>query len=266
MEGLRERLEAYMLKAAKEGKARTTWTDPDAAFEDALKKFVQGALFDSRRFLEDFAEFATHIARPGLWNALSRTVLHLTVPGVPDIYQGDELWSFSLVDPDNRRPVDYDERDAVLGRLETAEAEQSGHVADLLRSAEDGRLKMHIVREILRARRRHHGVFSRGTYHPLRARGTEGDSVIAFARVDGANAAITVVPRLVADLVGDRGAPTGGKVWGDAKLELPAELAERHWRCALTGRLMTSSAERGGLAVGEILASFPVAVLIAEPA
>jgi (1->4)-alpha-D-glucan 1-alpha-D-glucosylmutase len=184
---------------------------------------------------------------------------------VPDVYQGDELWSFSLVDPDNRRPVDYDERDAILGRLEAAETEHSGHVTDLLRTAEDGRLKMHIVRETLRARREHPGVFARGEYRPLRASGAEGDSVIAFARIDGGTAAITVAPRLVADLIGDRGAPTGAKVWGEARLELPPELATRHWRCALTGRLMTSSAERGGLAIGEILASFPVALLIAEP-
>ncbi len=266
MEGLRERLEAYMLKAAKEGKARTTWTDPDAAFEDALKVFVQGALFDSPKFAADFAEFATHITRRGLWNALARTLLHLTVPGVPDIYQGDELWSFSLVDPDNRRPVDYDARRATLGRLETAEIEQSGHVADLLRTAEDGRLKMHVMRETLRARRDHPHVFSHGTYRALRATGTEGESVIAFARTHGDDAAITVVPRLVADLIGDRTAPTGGTIWGDAKLELPKELAERHWRCALTGRLMTSSSSRGGLNVGEILATIPVALLLAEPA
>jgi (1->4)-alpha-D-glucan 1-alpha-D-glucosylmutase len=266
MKGLHERLEAYMLKAAKEGKARTTWTDPNAAFEDALKTFIRGALFDSPEFVADVAEFSVHVARPGLWNSLARTLLHLTVPGVPDIYQGDELWTFALVDPDNRRPVDYDERRVLLDRLEAATESQAGHVTDLLRSPEDGRLKMHIVRETLRARREHTAVFAGGRYVPLRATGDEGDSVVAFARIDGGDASITVVPRLVADIVGDRGAPTGGVVWGDAKLELPPELAQRHWKDALTGRLMTSSSERRGLAIGEILASFPVALLVTEPA
>ena len=258
---LRERLEAYMLKAAKEGKARTTWTDPNEAFEEALKKFVERALTDSPEFLADFGDFANQVARPGLWNTLSRTLLHLTVPGVPDIYQGDELWSFALVDPDNRRPVDYDQRRALLSRLEDAGAQHTGHVADLLRTPEDGRVKMHIIREVLRVRREHDALFARGTYLPLRAVGAERDSVVAFARLHQSEAAITVVPRLVADLVGERAAPTGGVVWGDARLELPASLMGRAWTCALTGRLMSSPQK--GLALGEILASLPVALLLA---
>jgi (1->4)-alpha-D-glucan 1-alpha-D-glucosylmutase len=265
MEALRSRLEAYMLKAAKEGKARTTWTDPDEAFETALSSFVRGVLLDSPRFIADFAEFASHVARPGLWNALSRTLLHLTVPGVPDIYQGDELWSFALVDPDNRRPVDYDERSALLGALERAAEEHTGHVAALLRTPEDGRVKMHVIRETLRARREHRTLFTGGRYVPLSAGGSEGAPVIAFARVDGGEAAITVVPRLVADRVGDRGAPTGGDSWGDAWLELPPALRDRQWRCVLTGRLMSSVAARNGLRLGEVLASLPVALLMAEP-
>jgi (1->4)-alpha-D-glucan 1-alpha-D-glucosylmutase len=264
MESLRERLEAYMLKAAKEGKARTTWTDPNEAFEAALERFVRGVLFDSPGFLADFADFATHAARPGMWNSLSRSLLHLTVPGVPDIYQGDEVWTFALVDPDNRRPVDYDDRRKRLDQLESAEEEQTGHVADLLRTPEDGRVKMHVVREALRARRENHALFARGGYVPLYATGSERDSVVAFARIDGSQAAITVVPRLVAGLVGDRGAPTGGAVWGDARLELPPELNDRRWRCVLTGRLVSSPPGRG-LALGEILASLPVALLLAEP-
>ena len=260
---LRERLEAYMLKAAKEGKARTTWTDPNEAFEAALKRFVTGALFESPEFLADFADFADHVARPGLWNTLSRTLLHLTVPGVPDIYQGDELWSFALVDPDNRRPVDYDARRALLATLEEAGEGHTGHVADLLRTPEDGRVKMHIIREMLRVRRDHHELFASGAYLPLRAAGSERDSVVAFARLHGAEAAIAVAPRLVADLVGERAAPTGGVVWGDARLELPPSLAGRKWQCALTGRLLSSGTR--GLALGEILASLPVALLIAAP-
>ena len=264
MDGLRERLEAYMLKAAKEGKARTTWTDPNEPFEAALKKFIERTLLDAPDFLADFAQFAAHVARPGLWNTLSRTLLHLTVPGVPDIYQGDELWTFALVDPDNRRPVDYDLRRAALAQLEAVGAEHTGHVAELLRTPEDGRVKMHIVREVLRTRREHHELFDRGEYLPLRAVGSERDSVVAFARVRGADAAITVVPRLVAGLVGERAAPTGGIVWGDARLELPDSIGSRRWRCALSGRLV-SSAPGNGLPLGAILASLPVALLMAEP-
>ena len=107
-------------------------------------------------------------------------------------------------------------------------------------------------------------LFTGGRYVPLSAAGAEGDSVVAFARIAGADAAIVVVPRLVADLVGDRTAPTGGTVWGDARLELPPELADRRWQCALSGRLMSSSVERRGLPLGEILASLPVALLIGD--
>jgi (1->4)-alpha-D-glucan 1-alpha-D-glucosylmutase len=265
LEQLRERLEAYMLKAAKEGKARTTWTDPNEAFEDALEAFVRGVLFESPDFIADFAEFAAHVARPALWNTLSRTLLHLTVPGVPDIYQGDELWSFALVDPDNRRAVDYAHRQALLAELEAAEAEHTGHVASLLRTPEDGRVKMHVVRELLRARREHESLFARGRYVPLRATGEEGDSVVAFARLDDTSAALAVAPRLVAGLVGDRSAPTGATIWGESRLEVPPELSDRRWRCALTGRILSASSARRGLALGEILASLPVALLMAEP-
>jgi (1->4)-alpha-D-glucan 1-alpha-D-glucosylmutase len=264
MKELHERLEAYMLKAAKEGKARTTWTDPDEAFESGLKRFTQGVMFDAPEFLRDFAEFASHVSRPALWNTLSRTLLHLTVPGVPDIYQGDELWSFALVDPDNRRPVNYDARRRLLAELEKAEAEHTGHIASLLRAPEDGRVKMHIIRQTLAVRRERHALFARGRYVPLRTVGAEAKSIIAFARVHDGDAAITVVPRLVAGLVGDRSAPTGGTVWGDSRLEMPRDLLDRRWKCALTGRLMTSSAAKHGLALGEILASLPVALLVPE--
>ena len=127
---LRERLAEYMVKAVREAKLRTTWTDPDEEFEAALHANVAALLAPERspRFLDDLERFVARIAPAGLWNALARTVLHLASPGIPDVYMGDELWTFALVDPDNRRPVDYDSRRRVLDEVErgTGRDERAG--------------------------------------------------------------------------------------------------------------------------------------------
>ncbi len=262
MDGLHERLEAYMLKAVKEGKSRTSWTDPDEEFEAALKKFIHTVLFRSPTFISDFAALAARLSRPGLWNALSRTVLHLTVPGVPDIYQGDEQWGFSLVDPDNRRPVDYDARRRMLEELDLMGQEEPDHLAAMVASPENGRVKTHVVRSVLHARREQSELFSEGAYVPLEASGAGAEHVIAFARTNGDAAAITLVPRLSASLVGGWNAPVGNEVWGETALVLPRELGERRWVCAFSGRKIDASGNGDGLPVGVILESLPVALLL----
>ena len=258
MKELHGRVEAYMLKAVKEGKSRSSWTDPDQPFEDAMKAFINTVLFESPEFLADFAKVAERTARPGLWNALSRTVLHLTVPGVPDIYQGGELFTFSLVDPDNRRPVNYEERQEMLSELDDADGDAEV-IAELLESPESGRAKMHVYRSVLRARREQFDLFAKGGYEPLDATGSKAEHVLAFARTHGGAAAVVVVPRLVASLAEGR-APIGAEVWGDTMLGMPRELAGPSWRCAITGREIAGAG--GGIAISEILSAFPVAVLL----
>ena len=262
MEALHKRVEAYMLKAVKEGKSRSNWTDPDEKFETAMKNFINTAIFRSPTFLSDFAQLASRTSRPGLWNALTRTMLHMTVPGVPDIYQGGEFFTFSLVDPDNRRPVDYEARREMLEELGGRD-DDDGLIEELVGAPENGRAKMHVFRSVLKARQDRFDLFARGEYEPLMAEGAESRHVIAFARTHGKDAALVVVPRLPAGLTGGDGPPIGTEVWGETTLVLPRALGKRTWTNAITGRTLGSGGERG-LAVGEILATFPVALLMAR--
>src|SRR5438094_2631678 len=152
-----------MIKAAREAKLRTSWTESDAPYEEALLHFVRSALEprDNNLFLGDFIEFQRPVARFGLLNSLSQTLCKLTAPGVPDIYQGNEIWDFSLVDPDNRRAVDYKRRREMLEALPVAAPDE------LMRSWPDGRIKMFLTRHILQFRREHGDLFQRGEYLPL---------------------------------------------------------------------------------------------------
>jgi (1->4)-alpha-D-glucan 1-alpha-D-glucosylmutase len=263
MEALHKRVEAYMLKAVKEGKSRSSWTDPDEKFEAALKNFIHTTIFRSPTFLTDFAQIATRTTRPGFWNALTRTMLHLTVPGVPDIYQGGELFNFALVDPDNRRPVDYGTRREMLDELASRAIEDEALIGRLIAHPSTGGAKMHVFRTVLRARRENFELFAEGDYVRLPAEGTESRHVISFARTHADAAAIVVVPRLPASLTGGEVAPISAGVWGDTAVSLPPALAGRTWTCAITGRSVRAGGERG-LAVGEILATFPVALLVAN--
>jgi malto-oligosyltrehalose synthase len=252
---IHHRVDAYMLKAGKEGKSRTSWTEPVTAFEDATKRFVHAALFRSPTFLQDFAQFAIRVIRPGLWNALSRVTLHLTAPGTPDIYQGDEIWKLALVDPDNRRPVDYAVRDRMLAAV--ADRPIS---AGAVERPEDGRIKLHLLHSLLRTRREHPALFADGDYLPFSAEGTHHRHVVAFARLHGDEAALVVAPRLAGSLVDGRGPPIGNQVWTDTTLPLPKALATRQWRSALTGAEVPATP---ALRIGDLCAELPVAVLVA---
>ena len=263
MEALHERVEAYMLKAVKEGKSRSSWTDPDEKFEAAMKNFIHTTIFRSPTFLADFAQLATRVTRPGFWNALTRTMLHLTVPGVPDIYQGGELFNFALVDPDNRRPVDYETRRDMLDDLASREMGDATYIERLIAQPANGRAKMHVFMTVLQARRENFDLFAQGGYVRLLAEGAESRHVIAFARTHGDEAAVVVVPRLPASLTGAEVAPIGAGVWGETTVSLPRGLAGRTWTCAVTGRVVAGGNERG-LPLGEILATFPVALLVAN--
>ena len=250
--GLRERVRDYMLKAVREAKVQTSWIAPSAGFEDAVRAFVD-AVFAARAFLADVDAFVGAIARPGLWNALARTLVHLTAPGVPDVFQGDELWSFALTDPDNRRPVDFARRRAALDALPDA-----ARATELVADPEDGRVKLHVVRTALAIRRLQPDVFA-GDYEPLTAIGPAAEHVFAFARSASNGAAITIVPRVTAGLVSDpRRPPIGAGVWTSTEIRLPPRLASLGYADALTGTTVAGES----LALGDVLATFPVALLV----
>ncbi|HEY4749487.1 MAG TPA: malto-oligosyltrehalose synthase [Steroidobacteraceae bacterium] len=263
----RERIEAYMIKAVREAKLRTSWTETDPLYEEALLQFVRSALEprDNNLFLADFCEFQRRVARFGLLNSLTQTVCKLTAPGVPDIYQGNELWDFSLVDPDNRRPVDYPQRRALLGELQR----QDGRLAarELLGSLEDGRCKLFLIWQALQLRRERAQLFSHGDYHRLSARGERAQNVCAFARRHAGQSLIVIAPRLYRRMLDDPSLlPLGGDVWQDTLIELPREeRSRRSFRNVLDGADI-QPLRRGsifGIAVAEALAAFPVAMLTA---
>jgi (1->4)-alpha-D-glucan 1-alpha-D-glucosylmutase len=172
---LAERMHAYMEKAAREAGRMTSWTEPNACFERALHAFIDVSLTGAAcaRFVRDVAAFVARVARPGLWNSLAKLVLQLGSPGVADVYQGDELWSFTLVDPDNRRPVDFRLRRALLGEISRrfddapSAAARRAWLARLVAHAEDGRIKLHVLHQGLRLRQRFPELFSGGGYAPL---------------------------------------------------------------------------------------------------
>jgi (1->4)-alpha-D-glucan 1-alpha-D-glucosylmutase len=265
----RERMAAYMLKAVKEAEVHTSWINPDAAYEDATRDFVTRVLADDPgdAFRQDFAPLQRRVAFYGQVNGLSQTLLRLTSPGVPDIYQGQELWDFSLVDPDNRRPVDYDRRRALLAdlrRLDAPDADRAELCRELLADSTDGRVKLSVTHRTLAYRREHPQLFDAGGYRSLRAVGRRRKHVCAFVRSREDEAIVVVVPRLVVRLTGGAEAwPLGRPVWRDTWLVLPREPVGRKFRNVFTGAEVAVQEGDGiaGLPLAEVCRDFPVALL-----
>jgi (1->4)-alpha-D-glucan 1-alpha-D-glucosylmutase len=271
MAALTARIQQYMLKATKEAKLNTSWINPNEAYDEAVTRFVAQVLTPraGNRFLADFATFQARVARLGMANSLAQTLLKITAPGVPDFYQGTELWDFSLVDPDNRRPVDFPTRMALLDALQAGIA-GGGLVAlarELLADWEDGRVKLYITHRALHCRRRCAELFHAGDYVPLQTKGMSADRVVAFARRRATRVVLTVVPRLTADVT-DGGArlPVGPEVWQDTSVELPPGFSGTHYTNAFTGVTLRVTADNGRrLPVGTLLADLPVALLESGP-
>lgn len=230
---LRERLRAYMLKVAREAKSETSWISPHEPYEQALLRFIDG-LFEEedrrRPFLSEVDAFAQQIAEHGCWNSLAQTLLKITSPGVPDFYQGCEQWIFTLVDPDNRHPVDFNPLRRSLQQQQERLASASEpraraeYISELLDSRADGRLKLFVMATALQLRRGNPDLFTVGEYIPLELKGTYRDCAVAFARRHGPNVSITVVPRLVVRVAGFGVKAPLGDVWQDTSLVVPSNL------------------------------------------
>ena len=202
-----ERIQAYMIKALHEAKIHSSWINPDPDYDNAVQEFVR-LILDERvngPFLEDFRSFQRRVSHLGLFNSLSQTLLKLALPGVPDTYQGTEIWDYSLVDPDNRRPVDYRKRAEMLRQLRSAVTASNGEMAELCRelvaSKEDGRIKLYLHYKTLGLRRERPGLLSAGAYSPVVCEGAHADHVFAFARRLGGTSVLVAVPRLLASLL-----------------------------------------------------------------
>jgi (1->4)-alpha-D-glucan 1-alpha-D-glucosylmutase len=286
-----ERICQYMEKAIHEAKVHSSWINPNSAYDDAVGRFVTRILDEkfSRRFLEDFRAFQARVSHYGLFNSLAQVVLKIAAPGVPDFYQGTELWDFNLVDPDNRRPVDYQRRQCLLDELRAKVREcerenlvgdggnngstfpRSGSLAQLARklveTKEDGRIKLLVTNRGLHCRRDHPGLFTKGEYFPTSAGGPKADNVFAFLRRLENTWAIAVAPRFVTRLVpGVGNLPLGGEVWQDSYLLLPGIRPHQLCRNVFTGEIHTP-VERDGetvLPLAEVFANFPVGLLLAQ--
>jgi (1->4)-alpha-D-glucan 1-alpha-D-glucosylmutase len=229
----RERIAAYMIKAVREAKLHTSWIDPNEDYEQAVSQFVCRCLDANTNpmFLKDFVEFERQIRAPGLINALAQSVLQLTSPGVPDIYQGNELWQFTLVDPDNRQPLDFNRCQQAMEQMETLLAPHQDRLLllrSLISTMEDGRIKLFIVTQILRFRQRHATLFQSGDYLKINILGAGAEHLLAFARKDQNDFALIVVPRLLAALWKDTPEPSLNGIWSDTWLELPAPAPEEY--------------------------------------
>jgi (1->4)-alpha-D-glucan 1-alpha-D-glucosylmutase len=267
---LRERIEAYMLKALREAKENTSWINRNEEYENAVSSFVRALLnpHKKNKFLADFMSFQQRIAELGVWNSLSQTILKLTSPGVPDIYQGNELWNLSLVDPDNRRPVDYVLRRQTFDAIRSRWSDPNESVVeDLLHSPQDGRLKMYAIWRILCLRRHHPSLFSQGEYATLSVEGAKAHNLIAFSRKVNAAIAVVIVPRLVFGLLGNSAVPPiGPQVWDDTRVSLSSHDVPATLRNAFTGEAVDLQPIDGKIVldVSTILGKFPAALLLSR--
>ena len=260
---VRERLVAYMLKAAREANSRTSWTEPDTEFERALEQFVIAVLEPAEEapFLQDVARLVARIATPSQWTALSRLLIHATSPGVTDIYRGDELWSYLLVDPDNRRPVGWERRCTLLDQLDTK-------VGDEDKTSESGWpdpasdvVKLRMTTRLLRARRTQSDLFTWGTYRPLALSGDRCQHAFGFSRSHGDTHALVVASRWLACLApSDR---TSSTAWGNTTVDVPDDCRDRTWTAVLTGDTFDAR-DRSALDLGELFKSAPLTLLLSR--
>jgi (1->4)-alpha-D-glucan 1-alpha-D-glucosylmutase len=275
IEEIIKRLSKYMIKAVREAKIHTSWINENGAYETAITDFIEKTLSgpESESFLSTFLPFQRRIARLGMVNSLSQVVLKMTSPGVPDFYQGTELWDLNLVDPDNRRPVDYEYRLELLKDMSqilnrpTPPAERLTKIAEMLEYWEDGRIKFFITARGLRLRRRKPDLFLKGDYLPLRAESNIDKNIIAFSRSYKDDLIIAIVPRLITQVVNDdHPLPVGAESWKTTRLLIPQELGERKYFNLFTGEQVRPIIHGGqkGIFIAEALRTCPVCILVAE--
>jgi (1->4)-alpha-D-glucan 1-alpha-D-glucosylmutase len=264
-----QRIQEYLRKALHEAKVHTSWTNPDPAYDQAIDQFVAKVLDpkSSPDFLGDFRGFQHELSHFGLLNALSQVLLKAAAPGVADVYQGTELWDFSLVDPDNRRPVDFELRRRLLADLDARAADAGPHLArfaaELLRNKENGLIKLYLLSRVLRWRRAHPGLLSGGTYVPIEFTGPQADHLFGFLRQYDNEAALVIVPRLYRKLLrAETKEPLGAAVWASTTMALPASAPSSAWTNLFTGECVDS---KPTMSVATLLAHFPVAVLTMVP-
>ena len=256
-----DRVTASMIKAIREGQERSNWSNPVADYESALETFIRRILDPGRSadFLADFGEFQARVNLAGWINSLASTVLKLTVPGVPDLYQGTELLDFSLVDPDNRRPVNYIERSSMLRLLRRRKIGPQ-LIRDLAGPGNAGLAKLHVTTTLLELRRTDPALFTAGAYAPIRAVGSRQKQVLAFSRTSSNRTMVVVTPHLIESLLREGDGALSPNLWTDTHLEYPGLLDPGPFHNIFTGETVTAASD--SIPIGAVFGSFPVAVLI----
>ncbi|MGB8837969.1 MAG: hypothetical protein WCC67_14555, partial [Candidatus Acidiferrales bacterium] len=264
MPSFARRMKKYVIKATREAMVHTRWTRPNAEHERALTDFVAAIMKPgtTNLFLADFLKFQHKIAYFGMLNGLAQVLLKLTTPGVPDLYQGCDLWDLRLVDPDNRGPVDFSHRERLLEQIEKRAAASANFSRELIQNWRDGRAKLYLTWRVLNFRRQHRGLFLDGTSLPLEASGKRAKNLIAFARNQGKEWTITVVPRWLAHARAPMSLDRMASFWRGTKILLPANSSAR-WENILSGDIVeaASGRRRSSLRVEDVLGNFPMACL-----
>jgi (1->4)-alpha-D-glucan 1-alpha-D-glucosylmutase len=265
--GFKDRVLTYVEKAMREAQTYSNWRRPNEANEAAVKEFLIRILSpsESNRFLSDFLDFQREVAFRGAVNSLSQVVLKIISPGVPDFYQGSELWNLAMVDPDNRRPVDFDLRTRLLERVTKSGTSRREEASALLDRWQDGAIKLLVTSRILNFRRSRRELFEIGDYTGLDGSGSYGDLLCAVLRHHDGAYVLGVVPRLVTRLVQNGQFPIGRRLWEDTTVSLPAHAPAR-WRNVVTEETVTARRAGGRLVLraGAVFETLPVAVLASE--
>jgi (1->4)-alpha-D-glucan 1-alpha-D-glucosylmutase len=263
-----DRIVAYMLKALREAKVNTSWVNPNTAYDQAVETFVRTILdpAPANEFLGDLGAWS------GMLNSLAQTLIKLTAPGVPDIYQGNELWDLSLVDPDNRRPVDYASRARMLREMQKRSARAGSElpalIEELVADRKQGGIKLYLTQQVLRYRQAHAALFADGDYLPIETTGKQAEHLCAYGRVAEDEAVVVVAPRLLHRHISSGGWPitsAGSDLWQATTLELPAALAApgSRFRDVLSGQIVIAVEQDGStvVPVDEVFAHLPLALL-----
>ncbi|MEX0270334.1 malto-oligosyltrehalose synthase [Leptolyngbyaceae cyanobacterium UHCC 1019] len=259
----RDRIKDYIIKAIREAKVHTAWLQPDSTYEDSYLGFIDKLLdFEAKNeFLHVFRPFQKQIAAYGIFNSLSQVLLKNTAPGVPDLYQGCELWDLSLVDPDNRRPVDYARRQTYLQEIQAGiESDFLSLIKDLLATKEEGRIKLFLTYQVLQARQNYPMLFQQGDYQPLEVSGRFADHIVAFARTFEGQVAITIAPRFLTPVIQPDQLPLDHSIWQDTQINLPSAMSE-NWTNIITTQSLSA---KTAIKLGDALKQFPGALLISQ--
>jgi (1->4)-alpha-D-glucan 1-alpha-D-glucosylmutase len=260
-DSFRVRLKEYIIKAVREAKVYTAWLKPDSDYEDNYLSFIDRILepSDKNQFWGEFLQFQKMISFYGIFNSLSQTLLKIASPGFPDFYQGSEFWDLNLVDPDNRRPVDFSLRAWLFREMKSRETKKrSKLIRELFSTRQDGRIKLFLIYKALAARQKQKNLFEKGNYSPVKITGEHKESIIAFAWELKPLWAVIIAPRFLTGFISEDQEPIGVEVWGDTKIVMPGDNPSV-WTEEITNTEIKSVQP---LFIGNILKSFPCAIMI----